>query len=64
MAGIASQKRQDALLATAPSGNVVLLQGFRLGIGGDGVEIEVEGRTPWQTGSMNFSQPCLQHAET
>jgi hypothetical protein len=54
MASIASQERQDALLAATPSGDVVLFQGFRLGIGGDGVEIEVEGRTPWQAGSVNF----------
>jgi hypothetical protein len=42
----------------------VLFQRFLLGIGGHRVEIEVEGRTPWQAGSMNLGQPNLQQAET
>lgn len=51
VAGITGQERQDPLLAAATSGDVVLFQRFLLGIGGHRVEIEVEGRTPWQAGS-------------
>jgi hypothetical protein len=64
MVSISSQERQDAILAATPPGNVVFFQWFRLAISGDGVEIDVEGRTSWPAGSMNFGQPCLQHPET
>jgi len=64
VAGIAGQEGQNALLAAAPSGDVMLFQRFFLGIGGDSVEIQVERRTPWQAGSMNLVQPSLEQAET
>ena len=64
VAGIAGQEGQDALLAAAASGDVVLLQRFFLGIGGDGVEIQVERRASWQAGPMDLVQPSLQQAET
>ena len=38
VAGIAGQEGQNALLAAAPSGDVMLFQRFFLGIGGDSVE--------------------------
>ena len=44
VAGIAGQEGQDALLAAALLGDVMLFQRFFLGIGGDRVEIQVERR--------------------
>ena len=54
MAGITGQERQDAFLAATTSGDVVFFQRFFLGIGGNGVEIQVERGTPWQADSMNL----------
>src|SRR5436305_44954 len=42
LGGIASQEDQDAFLAAAAAGNIVFFQGFLLGVGGNGVEIQVE----------------------
>jgi hypothetical protein len=57
--GIAGQEGQNALLAAAPSGDVMLFQRFFLGIGGNSMEIQVERRTPWQACSMNLVRPSL-----
>ena len=54
MTGITGQERQDAFLAATTSGDVVFFQRFFLGIGGNGVEIQVERGTPWQADSMNL----------
>ena len=64
MGGITGQEGEDALLAATTPGDVVFFQRFLLSIGGNGVEIQVERGTSWQTGSMNLVQPSLQQAET
>jgi hypothetical protein len=38
LCGIACQEREDALLATTATGNVVFFQGFSVAVGRDGVQ--------------------------
>ena len=42
LGGVAGEEDQDTLLAATATGDVVFLQGLFLGIGRDGVEIEIE----------------------
>ena len=43
LGGIAGQEDEDALLAATAAGNGVSFEGFLLGVGRDGVEIQVKG---------------------
>ena len=50
--GVAGEEDQDALLAAA--GDVVLLQGFFLGIGGDGMKIQVDGGAGFKPATLRL----------
>jgi hypothetical protein len=43
LGGIVGQEDEDALLPAAAAGNVVFFEGFLLGVGWDGVEIQIKG---------------------
>ena len=63
LGGIAGEEDQDALLAAAAAGDVVLLQRLFLGIGRDGVEVEIERTAPWQAGPMHLVGPGVQQPQ-
>ena len=55
--GIAGQEHQHALLGTAAAGNIVFFQRFFLGVGGHGVEIEIDGIAARQPGPPHLVEP-------
>ena len=63
LGGIAGQEDQDALLAAAAAGDVVLLQRLFLGIGRDGVEVEIERSAARQAGPMHLVGPGVQQPQ-
>lgn len=55
--GVMSEERQHALLPPAALGNIVLLQQRVVAVMGNGVEIEIEGGAPCQTGLTEGIEP-------
>ena len=60
---VSSQKDQDSLLTSAARGKVVLFQGFLLGIGGDGVKVQIDGRAAGQAGPLDLLKPGLHQSQ-
>ena len=50
--GIAGQEDQNALLAAAAAGNIVLFQRFLGGVGGHGMEVQIQRRPRRQAGRV------------
>ena len=63
LGGIAGEEDQDALLAAAPAGDVVLLQGLLLAVGRDGMEVEIERTAARQADPMRLVGPRLQQSQ-
>jgi len=60
LGGIAGEKDQDALLAATAAGDVVFLQGLLLGVGRDGVKIQIDRGAMSQTGVLDLiNQACI-----
>ena len=61
--GIARQEDQDSLLRAAAAGNIVLFQGFLIGVGGNAMKVQVERGAMGQAGPLDLFQPSLHEAQ-
>src|SRR2546427_2530968 len=61
--GIARQENENAFLAPATAGVVVVFQRFLPGIGGDRMEIEIDGGATLDPGALCFVKPSRHQAQ-
>ena len=55
--GIPGEEDQNALLAPAPAGDVMFFERFLLGIGGNGVKVKIDRRTPFEALTLDLLEP-------
>jgi len=55
--GVTDQEDLHALLTAAAAGNIVFFQRFLSGVGGYGMEVEIERIAAWQAGPVDFVGP-------